>query len=70
MKTKIIIGASAAFFCIDSPGRSLNLLLPSGKGAIDGMEEIIKEEEEKLNRLIGRIAAMKDGLANFKADQK
>ena len=60
MKTRVIVGAESAYFCAQNETRSMDVLLPAGKGAIDGLRERIDEMQADIDRRAERLAFLRE----------
>lgn len=47
MKTRILIGAAAAYACIESSGKSIDVRLARGKSAATSLRETVEELRQK-----------------------
>lgn len=56
MKVKILVGAQAAYACIETSNRTLDIRLASGKSAAKSLREYAKEEQERAAAILGRAA--------------
>ena len=55
MKTRVIVGAESAYFCAQNDARSLDVLLPAGKGVLQGLQERIDEMQADIDRRARRL---------------
>lgn len=62
MKTRVIVGAESAYFCAQSQLRSMDVLLPKGKGVIAGLEERIADMQDDIERRAERLAFLREAL--------
>ena len=69
MKTRVIVGAESAYFCAQDETRSMDVLLPAGKGVTAGLEQHLREMQEDLARRAKRVAFLRDALTAYAADQ-
>lgn len=67
MKTRVIVGAESAYFCAQNETRSMDVLLPKGKGVVAGLEERIAEMQEDIERRAARVAFLRDALTAYQA---
>jgi len=67
MKTRVIVGAESAYFCAQSDTRSMDVLLPAGKGVVAGLQERIAEMQEDIERRAARVAFLRDALTAYQA---
>ena len=67
LKTRVIVGAESAYFCAQSPLRSMDVLLPKGKGVVAGLEERIAEMQADIERRVARVAFLRDALTAYQA---
>ena len=67
MKTRVIVGAEAAYFCAQNETRSLDVLLPAGKGVLAGLQERIDEMQADIDRRAARVAFLREALAAYQA---
>lgn len=59
MKVRIIVGAQAAYACIETPTRSMDVKLNPGKSAIDSLEQTAREMMEDIERRQLRAALIR-----------
>lgn len=62
MKTRVIVGAESAYFCAQSETRSMDVLLPAGKGVLQGLQERIDEMQADIERRAERLAFLREAL--------
>jgi hypothetical protein len=67
LKTRVIVGAESAYFCAQSDARSMDVLLPAGKGAIAGLQQRIDEMQADVERRAARVAFLREALAAYRA---
>ena len=67
LKTRVIVGAESAYFCAQSDTRSMDVLLPAGKGVVAGLEERIAEMQADIERRAARVAFLRDALTAYQA---
>ena len=67
MKTRVIVGAESAYFCAQNETRSLDVLLPVGKGVLAGLQERIDEMQADIDRRAARVAFLREALAAYQA---
>ena len=67
MKTRVIVGAESAYFCAQNETRSLDVLLPAGKGVLAGLQERIDEMQADIDRRASRVAFLREALAAYQA---
>ena len=67
MKTRVIVGAESAYFCAQSDTRSMDVLLPAGKGVVAGLQERIDEMQADIERRAARVAFLRDALTAYQA---
>ena len=67
LKTRVIVGAESAYFCAQNETRSMDVLLPKGKGVVAGLEERIAEMQEDIERRAARVAFLRDALTAYQA---
>lgn len=67
MKTRLIVGAESAYFCAQNETRSLDVLLPAGKGVLAGLQERIDEMQADIDRRASRVAFLREALAAYQA---
>lgn len=67
MKTRVIVGAESAYFCAQNETRSLDVLLPAGKGVLAGLQERIDEMQADIDRRAARVAFLREALAAYQA---
>ena len=60
MKVKIIVGAQAAYACIETNNISMDVRLSSGKSAIQSLREYALEEQEKAAACTRRAALARE----------
>lgn len=51
MKVKVIIGAQAAYACIDTESKSLDIRLEPGRSAAQSLREWAEEQKRQADRL-------------------
>lgn len=68
MKTRVIVGAESAYFCAQSALRSMDVLLPKGKGVIAGLEERISEMQADIDRRAERLAFLREALEAYRQE--
>lgn len=56
MKVKILVGAQAAYACIETSNRTLDVRLSSGKSAAQSLRQYAQEEQERAAAILGRAA--------------
>lgn len=62
MKTRVIVGAESAYFCAQNETRSMDVLLPAGKGVLQGLQERINEMQADIDRRAARVAFLREAL--------
>lgn len=66
---RTIIGASGAYFCMQStePGNawSSDILLPAGKSALNGLRQVMAEELNRIAMLCKRANRIADAIAQL-----
>ena len=67
MKTRVIVGAESAYFCAQNETRSLDVLLPAGKGVLAGLQERIDEMQADIDRRAARVAFLREALTAYQA---
>ena len=67
MKTRVIVGAESAYFCAQNETRSMDVLLPAGKGVVAGLQERIDEMQADIERRAARVAFLRDALEAYRA---
>ena len=67
LKTRVIVGAESAYFCAQSETRSMDVLLPAGKGVVAGLQERIDEMQADIERRAARVAFLRDALTAYQA---
>ena len=67
MKTRVIVGAESAYFCAQNETRSMDVLLPAGKGVVAGLQERIDEMQADIERRAARVAFLRDALTAYQA---
>lgn len=67
MKTRVIVGAESAYFCAQNETRSMDVLLPAGKGVVAGLQERIAEMQADIERRAERVAFLRDALTAYQA---
>ena len=67
LKTRVIVGAESAYFCAQNETRSMDVLLPAGKGVIAGLQERIDEMQADIERRAARVAFLRDALTAYQA---
>lgn len=67
MKTRVIVGAESAYFCAQNETRSMDVLLPAGKGVVAGLQERIDEMQADIERRAERLAFLRDALTAYQA---
>ena len=67
LKTRVIVGAESAYFCAQSDTRSMDVLLPAGKGVVAGLQERIAEMQEDIERRAARVAFLREALTAYQA---
>lgn len=60
LKTRVIVGAESAYFCAQNETRSMDVLLPAGKGVVAGLQERIDEMQADIERRAARVAFLRD----------
>lgn len=67
MKTRVIVGAESAYFCAQNETRSMDVLLPAGKGVVAGLQERIDEMQADIERRAARVAFLREALTAYQA---
>lgn len=67
LKTRVIVGAESAYFCAQNETRSMDVLLPKGKGVVAGLEERIAEMQADIDRRNEKLAFLRDALTAYQA---
>ena len=67
VKTRVIVGAESAYFCAQNETRSMDVLLPAGKGVVAGLQERIAEMQADIERRVARVAFLRDALTAYQA---
>jgi hypothetical protein len=62
MKTRVIVGAESAYFCAQNETRSMDVLLPAGRGVMQGLQERIDEMQADIERRAERLAFLRKAL--------
>lgn len=62
MKTRVIAGAESAYFCAQNETRSMDVLLPAGRGVMQGLRERIDEMQADIDRRAERLAFLREAL--------
>lgn len=58
IQVRTVVGAEAAYACISTTGRSLDVRLHSGRSASTSLRQLAQEEREKAQRLLRRARVM------------
>lgn len=69
MKVRVIIGAQAAYACINTGSTSLDIRLEAGRSSVQALREFAIEQQEKAARAV-RYAALAREAAFILEEQK
>lgn len=67
MKVKVIVGAQAAYACIETSTTSMDVRLSSGKSAIKSLREFAAEQQEKAAACTRRAALAREAAFTLEA---
>ena len=67
LKTRVIVGAESAYFCAQNETRSMDVLLPKGKGVVAGLQERIDEMQADIERRAAQVAFLREALTAYQA---
>ena len=68
MKTRIIVGANAAYFCITTDRHSMDIKLDHGKSPAASLEAYINEEQQRINRRAEHLEIIRAALAHHQQE--
>lgn len=69
MKVKILVGAQAAYACIDAGTITMDVRLEAGRSPAKSLREFAAEQQEKAARLVRRAALAREAADILEQDK-